>query len=134
MALAIPASIDLFSALQEALKTSDGNRVRLKSHAHAFLLDFHWLAEDVGSHPTAIDKIVPDGLPSTQGACDASKKGLGGVHFVPLPNGDLKPILWRQTWPTSVSAKLVSTDNPRGSVTNSDLELAATIAQFDVLA
>jgi hypothetical protein len=29
---------------------------------------------------------------------------------------------------------LVSTDNPRVSVTNSDLELAATIAQFDVLA
>jgi hypothetical protein len=94
MALAIPASIDLFSALQEALKTSDGNRVRLKSHAHAFLLDFHWLAEDVGSHPTAIDKIVPDGLPSTQGACDASKKGLGGVHFLTLPNGDLKTIMW----------------------------------------
>jgi hypothetical protein len=29
---------------------------------------------------------------------------------------------------------LFSTDNPRGSVTNSDLELAATIAQFNVLA
>jgi hypothetical protein len=134
MALAIPASIGLFSALQEALKTSDGNRVRLNSHAHAFLQYFHWLVEDVGSRPTAIDEIVPDGIPSTQGACDDSKKGLGGVHFVPLPNSDLKPILWRQAWPASVSAKLVSTDNPRGSVTNSDLELAATIAQFDVLA
>jgi hypothetical protein len=134
MTLTIPAAIGLFSALQEALKTNDGNRVRLNLHAHAFLQDFHWLVEDVGSCPTAIDELVPDGIPSTQGACDASKKGLGGVHFVPLPNGDIKPLLWRQAWPASVAAKLVSTDTPRVSVTNSDLELAATIAQFDVLA
>jgi hypothetical protein len=121
MVLAIPASIGLFSTLQEALNTGDGQRVRLNSYAHAFLQDFHWLVEDVGSRSTAIDEIVPDGLLSTQGACDASKKGLGGVHFLPLPSGDLKTILWRQAWPASVSANLVSTDNTRGSVTNSDL-------------
>jgi hypothetical protein len=54
-ALAIPAAIGLLSALQEALKTSDGNRVRLNYHTHAFLQDFHWLVEDVGSHLTVID-------------------------------------------------------------------------------
>jgi hypothetical protein len=95
MALAISAAIGIFSALQDALKTSDGNRVRLNSHAYAFLHNFHWLVEDVGGRPTAIGELVPDRVPFTQGACDASKKGLGGVHFVPLPNGDLKPILWR---------------------------------------
>jgi hypothetical protein len=134
MALAITETIDLFSALQDALKTSDGNRVRFNSHAHAFFQDFHWLSEDVGGRPTTIDELVPDRVPSIQGACNASKKGPGGVHFVPLPNGDLKPLLWRQAWPASVAAELVSTANPGVSITNSDLELAATVAQFDVLA
>jgi hypothetical protein len=53
---------------------------------------------------------------------------------MPLPNGDLKPLLWHQAWPSSVAAKVFSTDNSGGSVTNSELELAATITQFDILA
>jgi hypothetical protein len=134
MALAIPAAIGLFSVLQDALKTSDGARIRLTSHTHAFLQDFHLLVEDVGARPTAIDELIPDAVPSTRGACDASKKGLGGVHFIPRPNGDVVPLLWRAQWPTSIASKLVSTSNPTGTITNSDLELAATIAQFDVLA
>jgi hypothetical protein len=36
MALAIPASIGLFSVLQDALKTSDGILVRLTYHTHSF--------------------------------------------------------------------------------------------------
>jgi hypothetical protein len=85
MALAIPAAIGLFSVLQDALKTSDGARVRLTSHTHAFLQDFHWLVEDVGARPTAIGKLIPDALPSTRGACDASKKGLGGYISYLVP-------------------------------------------------
>jgi hypothetical protein len=134
MSLAIPAAIGLFSVLQEALKANDGHWVRLTRHTHDLLQDFCWLVDDVGQRPTAIDELVPDQLPYTHGACDASKKGLGGVHFVPLPNGQLLPLLWRESWPSSVAKRLVSTSNPTGTITNSDLELAATIAQFDVLA
>jgi hypothetical protein len=134
MYLAIHATIGIFFVLEETLKTSDGNRVRLTPHTHAFLQDFHWLAEDVGARPTAIGELVPDEIPSTQGAYNASKKSLGGMHFVPLPNGHLLPLLWRHAWPTLVASKLISTDNPGGGITNSDLELASTIAQFDVLA
>jgi hypothetical protein len=96
MALTILAAIGLFSALHDVLKTSNGNRVRINFHTHAFLQDLHWLVEDMGGLPTTIDELVPNRVPSTQGACDASKKGLGGVHFVPLPNGDLNPLLWCQ--------------------------------------
>jgi hypothetical protein len=134
MALAIPAAIGLFSVLQDALKSGDGKRVRLTSHTQAFLQDFRWLVEDVGSRPTQIAEIVPDATPATKGACDASGQGLGGVHFVPLPDGRTLPMLWRQKWPSSVPARLVSSSNPNGDITNSELELAATIAQFDVLA
>jgi hypothetical protein len=63
MVLAIPAAIGLFSVLQEALKASDGRRVRLTCHTHAFLEDFRWLVDDVGSRPTAIDELVPDPTP-----------------------------------------------------------------------
>jgi hypothetical protein len=134
MALTIPAAIGLFLVLQEALKASDGHRARLTRHTHDFLHNFCWLVDDVGTRPTAIDELVPDQLPSTHDTCDASKKGLGGVYFVPLPGGQLLPLLWREALPTSIATKLVSTNNPTGTITNSDLELAATIAQFDVLA
>jgi hypothetical protein len=107
--------------------------VRLTTHTHAFLGDFRWLVEDVGSRPTEIAEIVPDAIPATKGACDASGHGLGGVNFVPLPNGQTLPMLWRQQWPSSISTRLVSSSNPKGDITNSELEIAATIAQFDVL-
>jgi hypothetical protein len=72
--------------------------------------------------------------PVHEGRVRRREKGLGGVHFVPRPNGDVVPLLWRSQWPTSIASKLVSTSNPMGTITNSELELAATIAQFDVLA
>jgi hypothetical protein len=37
--------------------------------------------EDVGACPTTIDELVPDEVSSTQGACDASKNGLGSVQI-----------------------------------------------------
>jgi hypothetical protein len=59
MALAIPAAIGLFSVLQEALKSSDGTRVRLNQHTHAFLQDFRWLVEDVGARPPRLTNWSP---------------------------------------------------------------------------
>jgi hypothetical protein len=136
MAIAIPAAIGLFYVLQAALKnkTTDGQRVRLTRHTHAFLEDFRWLSGDVASRPTNIAEIVPDVVPSTRGACDASKKGMDGVHFVPANQGPLIPLLWRASWPLSVQQRLVSHHNPTGNVNNSELELAASVAHLDVLA
>jgi hypothetical protein len=54
MALSIPATIGLFSVLQEALQTSDGHKVHLTPHTHALLQDFALLVEDVGSRPMEI--------------------------------------------------------------------------------
>jgi hypothetical protein len=135
MVLAIPAAIGLFSVLQEALKLGDGHRVRIPPppHTHTFLQDFVLLVEYVGSRPMEISEIVTDSSPTTHGACNASVLGLGGVHFFPLRNGQFLPMLWRSCWPTAIPKRLVSGSNPHGSITNSELELAATIAQFDIL-
>jgi hypothetical protein len=136
MATAIPAAIGLFSALQEALqhKTTCGSGVRLTRHTRAFLEDFRWLSNDVTSRPTTISETVPDVNPSTRGAADASKKGMGGVHFVPTRDVSVLPLLWWASWPLSVQNRLVSHDNQSGDVNNSELELTASVAQLDVLA
>jgi hypothetical protein len=134
MALAVPAAIGRFSVLQEALKSSDGSRVCLTQHRHTFLQDFRWLVEDVGARPTKIDELVPDANPSTHSACDASGTGQGGVHFVLLTDGTTLPMLWRSRSPRHLSARLVSSSNPTGDITNSELDLAASVAHTDVLA
>jgi hypothetical protein len=54
---------------------------------------------------------------------------MGGVIF--LPGG--RPYLWRKAFLHKVASQLVTADNPKGSVSISDLELAATVAQSDVL-
>ena len=75
---------------------------------------------------------------------DAAKPGMGGVWFPPSTSDPLAirypqakqlthPVLWRARFPQHVQDRLVSSDNPRGSVTNSDLELAGSIAQDDIL-
>jgi hypothetical protein len=130
MSLALPGTRGLFSVLQEALrhKSHDGKRLRLRRPVHDFLDDFRWLAKEVGSRPTIIDELVAQ-PPSTFGATDASGLGMGGIFF--LPGG--RPYLWRKAFPHKVALQLVTADNPTGSVSISDLELAATVAQSDVL-
>ena len=58
---------------------------------------------------------------------------MGGVHFFPSTNSEIS-ILWRQPFPDWVSTQLLSFKNPKGSITNSDLELAGSIAQNNILA
>ena len=134
MTLAIPGARGLFSTLQEAFRHPEptGNRLRLHKHVHDFLLDFQWMASDVSSRPTRLTELVPT-HPTVIGACDASGLGMGGVLFIQTPQG-VSPILWRSPFPTPVVKSLVSFDNPSGTITNSDLELAGTIGQLDVLA
>jgi hypothetical protein len=43
------------------------------------------------------------------------------------------PLVWRLQFPTTVQRSLVTTENPKGLVTNSDLELAATVIQHDAI-
>jgi hypothetical protein len=135
MALAVPGARGLFCSLQEALrhKANDGARVRLGRHVHSMLVDFRWLVEGLASRPTSMLEVVPSTSPATRGACDASGKEIGGVHFVPGTNDTIKPYLWRSPFPLKVTRQLVSTANPTGKVNNSDLELAGSVGQHDIV-
>jgi hypothetical protein len=135
MLLALPGGRGLFSTLQEVFRhpTIEG-RLKLTTTVHGFLDDFRWLAHDLGARPTRIAELTPQ-PESTLGACDAARSGMGGVHFVPSPSGThVQPILWRARFTPTVVNALVSSSQPLGTITNSDLELAGTIAHHDVLA
>ena len=143
MTLALPGSKGCFSFLQSALKES-GPNIIITADMHQQLQDLLILAQEIVSRPTHLNEIVPKN-PSYFGAMDASKQGMGGVWLpptTPISNSIQPskttalraPILWRAPFPKSIQEKLVSAINPDGVVTNSDLELAGTIAQDDVLA
>jgi hypothetical protein len=133
MSLAVPGLQGFFSLLQEALRHVHQWRIRLTVATHDFLDDIWWLNRSLHLHPTRFCEVVPTTL-CTAGACDACQQGMGRVLFLPSVHGDFEPLLWRAPFPAHVQAQLVSWLNPDGTITNSDLELAGTIAQHDVLA
>jgi hypothetical protein len=146
MTIAIPGLKGMFSLLQHALSQLQGDRVRLNQGVHDTLEDLRWLAGDLTVRPTRLFEIVPQSRAEILTATDACGYGMGGVGFVASPSlqirdthpGDpstnITPVLWRSRFPADVTSKLVSFKNPQGSITNSDLELGATIVHHDVLA
>ena len=65
------------------------------------------------------------------GACDASASGMGGVWFA--ASDTIPPLVWRHRFTRDITQRVLSTSNPTGDITNSDLELLAVAAQHDVL-
>jgi hypothetical protein len=59
---------------------------------------------------------------------------MGGVHFVPQKDGQVLPLLWRSPFHRAIQERLVSFDNRAVDINNSELELAASVAQHDILA
>ena len=137
MTLALPGSRGLYSALQVRFK-ADKKRIRLTRMVHDFLDDFRWIAQTLDSRPTRIYETVPT-APQIVGTTDALGIGMGGVFFVPTPWStprfpDYYPYLWRAEFPIEIQQRLLTYENPTGSITNSDLELAGTVAHHDVIA
>ncbi len=128
----IPGGRGMFSQLQYALKTQQRNRVRLHQAARDHLEDFWLLAQDLAKRPTRIAELLPQ-APSLVGASDAAKQGMGGVWLADTQAPLHPPILWRVPFPDHIQKALVSTKNPTGTITNSDLELAGTIVHTDVI-
>ena len=130
MILAIPGGRGLFSTLQTGFTHSDKNRIRINQTMQDAITDLHHLALDIGSRPTRLGEIVPD-YPVAIGTADASGAGMGGAWLSPDPA--FHPLVWRAQFPIKIQQDLVSTDNPRGRITNSDLELAGQIGHLDIL-
>jgi hypothetical protein len=132
MSPALPGTRGLFSVLQAALQHTDRHRIRLTRRLQDLARDFLTLAQSVHARPTRLPELVPT-APSDVGACDACRHGMGGVWFDALDSTS-PPILWRRRFPPRVGDALVTSDNPSGSISISDLELTGIIAHQDVLA
>ena len=114
-----------------------GQPIALKKGVHHALDDFLHLFKDVANGPTPIAELVPL-LASVVGHHDTSRLGAGGVWFVPNHVSrrlgyKLGPVVWRYKWPASIKQQLVTEDNPNGTITNSDLELAGDLLHLQAL-
>ena len=88
-----------------------------------------FLRETVSS-PTLCKNLVP-GWPDYVGITDASGHGLGGV-IVGECNG-VPPTVFRLEWPEDIKQSIVTDDNPNGTITNSDLEMAGLLMLWLVM-
>jgi hypothetical protein len=82
------------------------------------------------NHPTNCKELIIN-VPGYIGYCNASKLGAGGVWL----SGSLllPPVVWRIEWPMDIQQQMVSYDNPNGSISNLDLEMAGMLAHYLVL-
>jgi hypothetical protein len=107
------------------------DRLRLSSAVHDQLDDFRWLAHELTGRPTRWAEIV-DSAPTFLGTVDASGLGMGGTWIPTSPA--TAPMLWRFPFSRDIQAALISSDNPTGTLTNSDLEQLALVCHPDILA
>ena len=109
------------------LQRANNHHICIHKEARHQLLDLQLLAHDLANRPTQIAKVLPQ-RPTYGGCCDAAKQGMSGVWLPSTQHPLHPPYIWWAPFPSSVQQALVSTDNPSGSITNLNLELAGTIA------
>ena len=126
MHLAVPGEVAHLFHVQRALNQGGVDRVWLSLAFHRKLADWKALALQVDSRPTHLEKQIRR-EPTHLGFCDASGLVVGGVWLDPARTGC--NLVWRHPWPPDIIAHLVSSANPQGTITNSDLEIAALILQ-----
>ena len=93
------------------------------------LVDLQALLLTTTEQPTNVNELVLM-WPSDAGYVNASATGVDGALF-PLCEGG-KSLVWRIPWPPDIRAALVSLANPKGNITNSDLQQAGVVLQFAI--
>ena len=129
--ITVPAGKGLLSAFYVIL-AKEPRVVHL--HANTNLLNAvkdcrTFLRETIAS-PTRCKNLVV-GWPDFIGITDASGHGLGGV-IVGERKG-VPPTVFRLQWPEDITRNIISDDNPSGTLTNSDLEMAGLLMLWLVM-
>ena len=149
MSLALPGTRGLFSLLQEAFRhpAADG-RIRLNAAVLEIFTDLREVLHTLAQRPTRLYELVPL-QPTLVGSHDAAGHGAGGVWFpsstaVPRAiklrgqpgqhKSPCSPIVWRMPFPMHVTNDLSSFKNPKGPITNSDLELLGSVMHHEAAA
>jgi hypothetical protein len=133
VATILPSAQALFIPLNRALRMTPLTiSLSATGEVQAALLDLRQLITTLAARATHVNEILPAPVPNYIGYCDASAFGAVGVWFsgqCPLPETG-----WRLQWPADITAAVISESNPTGTLTNSDLEMAAVVLQLNVLA
>jgi hypothetical protein len=131
VALIMPSTKGLFSPINKAL-TGEPACIGLgkDSEVRAALLDLAVLVGSLSTRATHVKELVP-GSDHYVGYCDACATGAGGIWM--SGEAGLRPIVWRIHFAHAILSQVVSDKNPRGCLTNSDLEMAAVLLQYMVL-
>ena len=127
--LGIPVGKPLLGPIVRASHPARHN-VPISSQLKQTLQRWRRLIRTVGANPTHCKELVK-GTPGYIGYCDAAKQGAGGVWFGGTKG--LRPTVWRMSWPKDIQDRFWSSDNPKGDITNSDLEMAALLFHWLVL-
>jgi hypothetical protein len=120
-------TIHLFSILQHALRLARNHRVCLTPLLKLVLQEWLFVAQ-TATQPTPLHTLAPC-HPDVLAATDASKDGMGGFWLTwDVAASDAQPALCgAPCFPPTIQNDLITTTNPTGRLTNSDLELAALI-------
>ena len=94
------------------------------------LSNFSILLCIIASQPSHCCKLVINN-PSYIGFYDASAIGAGRVWFAGAHT--LLPTVWQIPWPTAIRSALVSSQNPTGTISNSNLEMAGMLLHYLIL-
>jgi hypothetical protein len=129
--IGMPAGRGLLGPIDAALRTPrHWIPVASNKALRAALSDFGILLRILASRPSHCRELIVR-EPGYLGFCDASSLGAGGVWFAgacPLP-----PVVWRVQWPDDIRQTVISFNNPSGSLSNSDLEMAGMLLLYLVL-
>ena len=125
----LPAAKGFFTPLNKLLKSGVHSLV-LGREVKSTITDICSLIHLLGSRPTHVRELVPD-MPQYIAYHDAAAEGSGGVWFSVVH--EMQPIVWREVFPPDIATDVKSLDNPTGTVTNSDLELAAEVLAVGVI-
>jgi hypothetical protein len=127
LSYAIRGSKHLFSILQHVLVDQPrATRLKLSPLVKSTLLSWQRLANTLATSPVPIASLVPR-APHYVGLVDASGAGCGDVWFPTTFAPSQTAFVFRMPFPQHIQNNLVSASNPSGTITNSDLELAAIV-------
>ncbi len=127
--LAMPGGWGLFSPLTMAMKGRP-KRIKMTEIISQTLRDWRTIIRKLTVTPTHVLQLV-DGYPDYIGYSDACRLGASGIWFGVTE--DIGFVVWRVEFPTDIKDNLCTSNNPNGTITMNDLELAGVLLEWLVL-
>jgi hypothetical protein len=125
----IPGGKGLFSPIHMAMKRTPAN-IKITESLRQTLADWIAFVHVLAIIPTNVRLLVPN-FPHILHHTDACKLGAGGVITPGIQT--IQPLVWNFEWPEDIKKSLLTDDNPDGSITINDLELAGMVLGWLVL-